>query len=496
MRRIMKRWLPFWALISGVVCVVAQAPELEQAREAADLILRATDSPAVTRAKRRQVGNITRIFSDLKSEADTDYRDVLLMFGDGVVEGDVEGRLTVFWGNAELRGRVTGPCTVIFGTLTLGPDAELAGETRLIGGGLRLEAGAVVRNQPFELGGNYEQWPLIAGAVDWVRWGVILGRPIAPGVPLSWFIMGVFFLGYAVAAVLFPRPVQICAYSIRTRPASSFLLGVLLPILVLAVSVLLIMTGIGVLALPLVAVALVFAVVLGKAAVLQYVGQRLGEAMRFRALRQPGTALCVGGTLLCLIYTVPVVGLAVWALTLLFAMGAATLAVIESLRAEGTVFDDDPEAGVEFSESLAMIHVGPAEGVAAKYPPAGFWSRMCAILLDWFLVGTLAAVTSAGILFLPMIFAYYIGGWVWKGTTLGGHVMNQRVVRDRGRPINGPSAVVRSLASVFSLAVFGLGFVWSGLSRDKKSWHDAIAGTNVVRVPENEGDHGDQGRRS
>lgn len=484
----MKNWVGRVAGLLLAFCLAhdawGQEGSLDQAREAADLILRAADGGNVEKATRRQAGHVTRIFSDLKADEPTDYANVVLLFGGGTVNGDVRRDLVVFWGDAELRGRVAGRTTVIFGSLKLGPEAELAGETRLVGGDLIREAGSVVRDQPFELGGNYEQWPLVSGAVEWMRYGVIFGRPIAPAVPLSWFVMAVFFLGYLVTAILFPRPVQICAYSMRTRPASSFLLGILLPILVVTVSLLLIMTGVGVLALPFVAAALIFATVLGKAAVLQYIGQRLGEAMRLKALRSPGFALFVGGGILCLIYTVPVVGIAVWALTMLFAMGAATLAVIESLRAEGAVIADDPEADPELSGTLAMVHVGPAEGEAAKFPPAGFWSRMGAILLDWFIVGTVSALTSAGILFLPMIFAYYIVGWIWKGTTIGAHVMNQKVVRDRGRPMNGPAAVVRSLASVFSLAVFGLGFVWSGLSRDKKSWHDAIAGTNVVRVPE------------
>ena len=468
----------------GVPGAPGQAPELDQAREAADMILQAVDGKNVERAGRRNAGPVTRVFSDLGPEEATNYESVQLFFGDGKIEGDVRRNLIVFWGDAELKGRVEGRCVVIFGTLKLGPEAELAGETRLVGGRLIREAGSIVRNQPFELGGNYEEWPLVAGGVDWIRYGFIFGRPIAPEVPLSWLAMALCFLGYLVTAVLFPRPVQVCAYSMRTRPASAFLLGILLPIIVVLVTALLIMTGIGVLVLPFLAVAVLFATVLGKAAVLQFIGQRLGEALRLKALRSPGLALFVGGGILCLIYTVPLVGIAVWGLTVMFAMGAATLAVIDSLRAEGAVISDDPEDDPELADSLAMVHVGAGRETGSRHAPAGFWVRMGAIFLDWFIVGTISILTSAGILFVPMMFAYYVGGWAWKGTTVGGLVMSLRVVTDRGRPIGVAASLVRSLASLLSLGVFGLGFVWSVVSRDKKSWHDHIAGTNVLRVPE------------
>jgi uncharacterized RDD family membrane protein YckC len=44
-------------------------------------------------------------------------------------------------------------------------------------------------------------------------------------------------------------------------------------------------------------------------------------------------------------------------------------------------------------------------------------------------------------------------------------------------------AFVRSLASLFSLIALGLGFFWAGWSREKRAWHDLIAGTLVVQLP-------------
>ena len=474
--------LAILCLLAGGAHAQDGSKELTEAREAVSIILNAASDNGVPEVARRNGGRITRIFSDLADQEDTDYTSVTILFGDGKLKGDVEEDLFVLWGDVELNGRVKRDCATIFGSIKLGPQAELLGDTRVIGGRLIREPGSVVKSQPVELGGNYQEWPVLSAGVDWFQHGVVLGRPMAPGVMLSWFTAGLFFLAYVLTAVLFPRPVQGCVMSMRTRPASSFLMGILLPILVALIAGLLAMTGVGILVVPFLLVAFVFATVLGKAAVMQFIGQRLGEAMSMKGLQRPGMALFVGGLILCLLYVIPIVGILVWGVTLLFAMGAAMLATIDSLQAEGSELVAEPVPDKGLSDSTAMIHIGPADG--PEYRPAGFWLRTCATILDWFVVGTVASLTSAGVLLLPMLFVYYIAMWGWKGTSLGGMVMNTKLVRDRGRPINFAAATVRSIATIISTAALGLGFAWSAVSRTKKSWHDHIAGTNVVRIPE------------
>jgi len=88
-----------------------------------------------------------------------------------------------------------------------------------------------------------------------------------------------------------------------------------------------------------------------------------------------------------------------------------------------------------------------------------------------------------GPLFCLVAIAYFAALWSWKGTTVGGIVLNLQVVRLDGRPLNFLTALVRSLAAVFSIFVLFLGFFWIGWDRDKQGWHDKIAGTVVVRLP-------------
>lgn len=93
------------------------------------------------------------------------------------------------------------------------------------------------------------------------------------------------------------------------------------------------------------------------------------------------------------------------------------------------------------------------------------------------------SVALAGPFSLLVGLAYFAGMWAWKGTTIGGIVLNLQVVRQDGQPMNFLTALVRSVAAVFSALMLFLGFFWIAWDREKQGWHDKIAGTVVVRLP-------------
>jgi len=79
--------------------------------------------------------------------------------------------------------------------------------------------------------------------------------------------------------------------------------------------------------------------------------------------------------------------------------------------------------------------------------------------------------------------AYFAGMWAWQGTTIGGIVLGLKVVRVDNQPICFKVAMVRALASAFSMVVFFIGFFCIIWDRDQQGWHDRIAGTYVIRLP-------------
>ena len=150
----------------------------------------------------------------------------------------------------------------------------------------------------------------------------------------------------------------------------------------------------------------------------------------------------------------------------------------------------DAAAGVPLNQSdpSAASHEMPATASdLALFPRASFRDRVAAGVLDLILVvfvwQALDRLRDNG-LFL-MLLAYFIGFWTWKGTTVGGIICQLRLVRTDGTPLRFADALVRGLASIFSLAVLGLGGLWILKDPERQAWHDRIAGTYVVKVPRN-----------
>jgi uncharacterized RDD family membrane protein YckC len=129
----------------------------------------------------------------------------------------------------------------------------------------------------------------------------------------------------------------------------------------------------------------------------------------------------------------------------------------------------------------------PSPGLELTLPLAGFWIRMAALLIDTILILVIVHVLSGyrengNVLLLLAIYGAVL--WKLRGTTVGGAVCHLKVVRLDGRPIDWGTAVVRALGCLLSLAVAGLGFFWIAIDPQRQAWHDKIAGTVVVQVPE------------
>ena len=116
-------------------------------------------------------------------------------------------------------------------------------------------------------------------------------------------------------------------------------------------------------------------------------------------------------------------------------------------------------------------------------PRAGFWERMGAAFLDVILVAILSGLVGGLPLGFLVALAYSAGMWAWRGTTVGGIVLNLKVVRLDGSAVTFPVVLVRGLTAAFSIVVMFLGFLWIAWDQEKQAWHDKIAGTVVVRQP-------------
>lgn len=410
-----------------------------------------------------------------------------------IQKGEEYGEVVAIHGNAWIEGKVDGDVVVLLGKLQLGPEAVVDGDVTVVAGAFEADPSAQITGSPTVIGPNLFGFGRdLEHAVWWVRWpgqwfhhGLVHGRAFPLQFGWSWLAAGLALLLYLLVALLFPRTVQNTVGILEANPAQALGAGLLGFVASPALLLLLVITGIGVLVVPFVLLGLGVAFVFGKVAVYRYAGQRAGAALGWAALQKPLLALVLGAVGFYFLYAVPFLGLILWTFALALGFGAILLAIF---RREPKATDGSQVQAVSATPPFlgageAPLAAAPAENVALL-PRAGFWIRLLATLLDAVLVGLLIGpLLHLHEWFLLVWVAYHLTFWSWKGTTVGGIVVGLRIVRVDGRPINFAVALVRCLASFFSLVVLGLGFLWAGWSQDRQSWHDKIAGTIIVKHP-------------
>jgi len=466
---------------------------------------------------------------------------VVAVAGDVTVSGEVGESAVAVLGDVtiETGANVDGNVVSVGGKVTIATGAKVRGNVVCVGGKIDIADGATVegRVQPVPIPGLHM-------LKDWVVHCVFKLRPLAPQVGLVWIVAGVFFLVYLLVAVATPRPVAACVRELTRRPVTTFLMGLLTLLLVPLILFILVATGVGVFVIPFLLAALFFGALIGKVAFLEFFGESVVRAFSAAQLK-PVMALLLGSIILTVIYLVPVLGLIAFMITGLWSLGAAVMGMFGGARREmperpaspptpgmaapakaptaagtasfarnqeepsvplgnptaaasaanfvlGTSVPSNPESA---SPPIASAPGGapspipvtaPSSGPAAapeafSFPRASFWERMGAGFLDIVLVSILGGLT--GPFWFLVALAYFAGMWAWKGTTVGGIVLNLKVVRLDGQPVTITVGLVRALAAAFSVVVFFLGFLWIAWDKDKQAWHDKIAGTVVVRLP-------------
>jgi uncharacterized RDD family membrane protein YckC len=374
---------------------------------------------------------------------------------------------------------------------------------------------------------------------------VLKARPLALDVGWVWVVWAIFLGVYLLLGLLFPAACELTATVLKTRALTSVLVGLLLIPLIPLVLLILSATGVGLVAVPFLVAALFVAGLVGKAALFLHLGNAVGR--QFKTQFPPLLAILVGAVPMTLLYLVPLLGLVMLKLTDLWALGAATLALFAGFQKERPTQVPPsspapaapttatsplssnptptlvramvvPPAGVPAEPAPLMSGseappVTPLAGVAAAadtipgeaarpveppfsapaapqwpdaltLPRVGFKDRFLATCIDWLILLMVCGPLGLMRFFMLLFPVYFAAMWVWKQTTLGGTVLRLKVVRLDGRPMDWPTAAVRAVGALFGTLAAGLGYFWSGWDAEKQGWHDKIAGTVVVKVPQ------------
>ena len=143
--------------------------------------------------------------------------------------------------------------------------------------------------------------------------------------------------------------------------------------------------------------------------------------------------------------------------------------------------------------------------------PAPLWRRLAAMLYDsflifaiWIMVGFVVlsafgidqARTVDGaqvvldplyknVLFAAMIlssFTFFSVFWMNSGQTLGMQAWKIRIQNHDGSAIGFSQCLIRFCLAPLSLALFGIGFLWMLVDREKLTLHDRASHSQVVKV--------------
>jgi uncharacterized RDD family membrane protein YckC len=447
---------------------------------------------------------------------------VVSVLGETHVSGGPVGDASIsVLGSNYVDAKVNGPVVAVLGNVELGPHAEVGQEVVCIGGQVKRAPGAIVHGQVnnVEFGFHFGDFQWLQA---WIKHCLLLGRPLAFGPHLLWvWVLTLAFLGfYLLLALVFPRAIEKCTDTFEQRPGKSILTAFLVTLLTPAAAILLAITIIGT---PALVLTLFIAALFGKAAMLLWLGRRVLR-MLGTAQFAPVLGVLVGGVIVMLLYTIPIVGFVVAKLLSWIGIGAVVYTVIQSSKRNKPLPAPAPVSSasaaplvspmpVPASDSAPLSAMAAAEVssqpvtpaventvppplapvppvvrppiLTATLPRAGFWIRIAASLLDAIIVGLATNLMPHFWRpnFLLLYAAYCIILWALRGTTVGGIVCNLKVVRLDDRPVDWPTALVRALGGFLSLFAAGLGFIWVAFDEQKQSWHDKIAGTAVVITP-------------
>jgi uncharacterized RDD family membrane protein YckC len=277
-------------------------------------------------------------------------------------------------GALDVDGPVGGDAVSVLGNMHLGPKAVIDGDVVVVGGALTKDPAAIINGNEVRV----PVFPLLRD-VEWLTTYltrcVFYGRPLAFGHNLgwAWAIAFSFLAFYLLLGVLFPKGITRCAETLETRPGRSILASVLTVLLTPVAVVLLAITIVGALLVPFLGVGLLIAKLFGKAVMLAWIGRRFTKFFGDGPLAHPAFSVLIGGLIVLLLYTVPIVGFLSYKLLTWLGLGVAVYTVLLSMKR-----DRPPPAAAAAGAGLvppaappsAPTYVAPVVPVAEPSPMA------------------------------------------------------------------------------------------------------------------------------
>lgn len=131
-----------------------------------------------------------------------------------------------------------------------------------------------------------------------------------------------------------------------------------------------------------------------------------------------------------------------------------------------------------------------SSSVPSNYELASIGTRFVSALIDGIILGIIGGLlvgvgrgTAGGGLSFVVGIVYYWYFWTrQEGQTPGKKVMNLKVIKTDGGPINDSDAILRYIGYYINSIVLLIGWLWALFDANQQGWHDKIAQTYVVKA--------------
>ncbi len=471
-------------------------------------------------------------------EGETQNSDLVLIGSQAEIRGTVNGDVVLVGSGATIQGTVNGDLVSVASKVNVEAGATINGDYVTFLSSGRKDDSVHVNGDQVQM--DFLSPGMLQGFHHWFAHTVLLLRPMSLTSGISWFFCLASLASCLAVGFFLPRPVAETSQIIQERAPASVLAGIAVVPATAFLCFLLLLTVIGILAIPLVLGAVLVFSAIGNTALFQLIGKKiaphLGRGNRAAGSGTPAGAaassppspdhsaalpdprrpdyaplgwICVGAVVCWILYLIPVIGFLASTAVFLVGLGAFTIYLLERTRPRTvpatplSAHQGGPVPGPLASPVIPPVGTAPAAppvGALPVTPPAGhspaasvtpaempaeFLPRLLANLIDIVLLYTVLNTVHLTRYTLILWALYRFGMYVWRSATLGEIILGLQVRRQDGGLLSNDTgtSALRALASLISLLPLGLGFIWILFDPQKQAWHDKISRSYLVRTP-------------
>jgi uncharacterized RDD family membrane protein YckC len=312
---------------------------------------------------------VVSVFGAAVSEGEAEA--VVSVLGSTRVTGPVSESAVAVMGNNYVDSKVDGDVVAVLGNVELGPHAEIGGDVVSVLGTVTRDPAAIVHGDVNNvLNVDIAGIKGFSGLSTWINNCLLYGRPLAfhAGLGWAWTIALGLLAFYACLALMFRAGVEECVRTLETETGHTALAALIGILLTPVLFVLLLITVIGIAAIPFIVAALFCISLFGKAVVLAWLGGRV-TGLRPGVPSHPAVAVLVGGAIALLLYVVPVVGFLVYKLLGFFGFGAVIYTLLLRMRARRGANGRPPNAYTSaYANATAAGPVDPGNAAMMAGP--------------------------------------------------------------------------------------------------------------------------------